>query len=194
MWILGKRDLSFLTNLPGASERLKIFTADLSQPETFESAVEGCTGVFHLATPVDFQDKESIEVITERSLNGTLGLLKACLRAKTVNRVVYTGSITALAFSGKDVEEIDESCWSDLEFIRKTKLFGGSYETSKTSTEMAASKFAEENGLSLITIIPTYIIGPFICPNLPSSITNTMAMVFGIHINIHILYTYKLYI
>ncbi|KAK1560698.1 hypothetical protein Q3G72_029818 [Acer saccharum] len=37
-----KRDLSFLTNLPGASEKLQIFTADLSDPDSFEAALEGC--------------------------------------------------------------------------------------------------------------------------------------------------------
>ncbi|KAJ4727124.1 Dihydroflavonol-4-reductase [Melia azedarach] len=45
-----KRDVSFLTNLPVASERLEISYADLNDPESFDPAIAGCTGVFHVAT------------------------------------------------------------------------------------------------------------------------------------------------
>ena len=43
-----KKDVSFLTTLPGASQKLKIFDADLNKPESFIPAIEGCTGVFHV--------------------------------------------------------------------------------------------------------------------------------------------------
>ncbi|KAJ0052978.1 hypothetical protein Pint_00241 [Pistacia integerrima] len=52
-----KRDINYLTNLPGATERLHIFTADLDKPESFNEAIEGCMGVFHFAHPVDFTGK-----------------------------------------------------------------------------------------------------------------------------------------
>ncbi|PRQ57629.1 putative vestitone reductase [Rosa chinensis] len=102
-------DVSFLTALPGAEERLQIFNADLSNPESFNAAIQGCVGVFHVATPVDFEDKELEPVVTKRSIDGALGILKACLYAKTVKRVVYTSSASAVAFSNKDVEDMDES-------------------------------------------------------------------------------------
>ncbi|GMJ01574.1 BRI1-5 ENHANCED 1 [Hibiscus trionum] len=71
-----KRDLSFLTGLPGAAEKLEIFTADLSDPLSFDAAIEGSKGVFHVATPVDFENKEPGEVVTERAISGTLGMLE----------------------------------------------------------------------------------------------------------------------
>ena len=43
-----------LVSLPGAAERLKLFQADLSEEGAFDSAVEGCEGVFHVASPMDF--------------------------------------------------------------------------------------------------------------------------------------------
>ncbi|KAF2282669.1 hypothetical protein GH714_043779 [Hevea brasiliensis] len=91
-----KRDVSFLTSLPGASKKLQIFQADLSIPESFEAAIKGCIGVFHVATPVDFENKEPEEVIVKRTIDGTLGILKACLNSKTVKRVVYTSSASKL--------------------------------------------------------------------------------------------------
>ncbi|XP_019229931.1 PREDICTED: vestitone reductase-like [Nicotiana attenuata] len=91
-----KRDLSCLTNLPGAQDRLRIFDADLDKPESFNPAIEGCIGVLHAAHQIDFENKESEETITQRSINGTLGILQACLNSKTVKRVVYTSSASTV--------------------------------------------------------------------------------------------------
>ena len=41
-----------LLALEGAKERLRLFKADLSIEESFDSAVDGCDGVFHVAFPV----------------------------------------------------------------------------------------------------------------------------------------------
>ncbi|KAF2298204.1 hypothetical protein GH714_018594 [Hevea brasiliensis] len=98
-----RRDFSFLTSLPGASEKLQIFQADMSFPENFEAAIKGCIGVFHVATPVDFENKEREEVIVKRTIDGTLGILTACLNSRTVKRVVYTSSASAVE-SLKDIE------------------------------------------------------------------------------------------
>ncbi|KAL8192422.1 hypothetical protein R6Q57_027607 [Mikania cordata] len=67
------KDVSYLTNLPGASKRLKIFEADLSKPETFDTPIKGCIGVFHVAHPIDFEGKEPEAVQTEKSIKGGLG-------------------------------------------------------------------------------------------------------------------------
>ncbi|OMP11886.1 3-beta hydroxysteroid dehydrogenase/isomerase [Corchorus capsularis] len=108
-----RRDISFLTTLAGANEKLKIFRADLSDPDSFDAGIEGCKGVIHVATPIDFQDKESEAAVTERAINGTLGILKACLKFKTVKKVVYTSSSAAVwYYSGRqdvDAEMMDET-------------------------------------------------------------------------------------
>ncbi|XP_021833958.1 vestitone reductase-like [Prunus avium] len=175
-----KKDLSFLTSLPGASARLKIFNADLSNPESFNAAIEGCIGLFHVATPVDFQDKEPEEVVTKRSIDGALGILKACLNSKTVKRVVYTSSASAVQLGRKDdVEQLDESFWSDADYIKAVKPYGGSYMISKTLTERAVLEFSEKYGLDVVTVIPSFVVGPFICPKLPSSVQHTLSMAFG---------------
>ena len=43
-----------LLKLEGAKERLHIFKADLMEEGSFDSAISGCQGVFHTASPVDF--------------------------------------------------------------------------------------------------------------------------------------------
>ncbi|XP_054783010.1 vestitone reductase-like isoform X1 [Prosopis cineraria] len=174
-----KKDVSFLTNLPGASQRLQILKADLSDPESFKEAIEGCVGVFHVATPVDFEEKEPEEIVTKRSIDGALGIVQACLSIKTVKRVVYTSSASAVSYAGKEDEVKDESLWSDVDLLRTSKTFGWSYAVSKTLTEKAVLEFGEQNGLDVVTVIPTFVVGPFICPKLPGSVGSTLYFLFG---------------
>ncbi|KAK8631006.1 hypothetical protein V6N13_079773 [Hibiscus sabdariffa] len=71
-----KRDVGFITGLPGASEKLKIFIADLREPESFNAAIEGCKGVFHVACTMDSGNKEPVEDVTKRGISGALGMLE----------------------------------------------------------------------------------------------------------------------
>ncbi|KAJ9188447.1 hypothetical protein P3X46_003806 [Hevea brasiliensis] len=174
-----RRDFSFLTSLPGASEKLQIFQADMSFPENFEAAIKGCIGVFHVATPVDFENKEPEEVIVKRTIDGTLGILTACLNSRTVKRVVYTSSASAVEYNDKFVEPVDESFWSDVDYIKSFKSPFAPYKISKTLTEKRALEFVEEHGLDLVTVIPSFIVGPFICPKFPGSVHTAMAMIVG---------------
>ena len=176
-----KKDLTFLTSLPGASERLKIFDADLRDPQSFGAAIEGCVGVFHVATPVDFEDSEPEEVVTKRSVDGTLSILNTCLISKTVKRLVYTSSASAVVVNNSEsLDGHDESSWSDVDYIRALKLPAGSYMISKTLTERAVLEFAENNGFDVVTLIPSFVVGPFICPKFPSSVQITLDIVLGI--------------
>jgi nucleoside-diphosphate-sugar epimerase len=77
---------------------------------------------------------------------------------------------------------MDESFWSDVYFPRASKPFGhlSSYMISKTLTERAAPEFAEKHRLDVVTLIPSFVVGPFICPKFPSSVRITLAMVLGV--------------
>ena len=142
--------------------------------------------MFHVATPIDFEDREPEEIVTKRSINGALGILKACLNSKTVKRVVYTSSASTVQFpsNADEVDEVDESIWSDEEYIKVHKPFGGSYAISKTLTERAVLEFSEKYGLEVVTLIPSFVVGPFICPKLPGSVGFTLAPVLGMFLNL----------
>ncbi|KAL4351293.1 hypothetical protein GQ457_06G044250 [Hibiscus cannabinus] len=174
-----KRDLSFLTSLPGADERLQIFRADLNHPDSFDAAIHGCNGVLHVAAPMDFQDNEPVAVVTQRAIDGALGILKACSRSETVKRVVYTSSISAVYLNKSNVEMMDESHWTDVDYVRsEINSYISSYAISKTLTEKAAFEFANEHGLDLVSIIPPMVIGPFICPKMQGSTRAALAPIF----------------
>nr|Q40316.1 RecName: Full=Vestitone reductase [Medicago sativa]AAB41550.1 vestitone reductase [Medicago sativa] len=174
-----KRDVSFLTNLPGASEKLHFFNADLSNPDSFAAAIEGCVGIFHTASPIDFAVSEPEEIVTKRTVDGALGILKACVNSKTVKRFIYTSSGSAVSFNGKDKDVLDESDWSDVDLLRSVKPFGWNYAVSKTLAEKAVLEFGEQNGIDVVTLILPFIVGRFVCPKLPDSIEKALVLVLG---------------
>lgn len=121
-------------------------------------------------------------MVVNRAIDGTVGILKACLDSKTVKRVVYTGSLSAILYNNSGAEIMDESFWSDVDYVREKspmKENADSYIISKTLTEKAALEFAEKNGLDLVTLVPSFIVGPFICPKFPSSLYISLAMILG---------------
>jgi cinnamoyl-CoA reductase len=62
--------------------------------------------------------------MVEPAVDGTKNVIIAAAEAK-LRRVVFTSSIGAVYMDpnrGPDVE-VDESCWSDLEFCKNTKVF-----------------------------------------------------------------------
>ncbi|XP_031127846.1 vestitone reductase-like isoform X2 [Ipomoea triloba] len=175
------KDTSFLTNLEGAPGRLRIFVADLDNPESFSPAIEGCVGVFHVAQPMpDLEDPEDDDEAKYReAVRGAVRIFELCVKAGTVKRVVYTSSESAMVFNDEGAEVVDESCWSDVEYIRSSISREKAYSICKTMIEKAGFEFAHKSGLDLVTVIPPYIHGPFITPQCPYSVRLSMAWIFG---------------
>lgn len=113
--------------LKGAKERLKIFEADLTVEGSFDEAIKGVDGVFHIASRVtlcvDSNDlvkcslllleinlifiSISIKVVdffrqeklVDRDINGTRNLMNSCEKSRnTVKRIVLTSSSTAVRY------------------------------------------------------------------------------------------------
>lgn len=171
--------IGFLTSLPGASERLRIFEADLNQPDSFRAAIAGCAGVFLVAHPMNTDKQMTEEAVTKISITATLAILQFCLDYKTVKRVVYTSSAATAMFGNKMLNIVDENCWSNLDLIHESAPFIASYTITKTLTERAALEFAKKHGLELVTVLPTWIHGPFIGSRCPSSVYVLMSLFFG---------------
>lgn len=59
------RKVKHLLDLPKAKTHLSLWRADLNEEGSFDEPIHGCTGVFHVATPMDFESKDP-EVLTLR--------------------------------------------------------------------------------------------------------------------------------
>ncbi|ESR46471.1 hypothetical protein CICLE_v10003684mg [Citrus x clementina] len=132
------------------------------------SAIVGCNGVFHVASPVPSSSVPNPEVeLIEPAVKGTLNVLKACLEAK-VKRVIVVSSGAAVGLNPRwpKGQIMDETCWSDKEYCRTTNNW---YCLSKTEAESEALEFAKRTGLDVVTVCPNLIWGPLLQSNVNSS-------------------------
>nr|AHL46451.1 dihydroflavonol 4-reductase [Fragaria x ananassa] len=173
------KKVKHLLDLPKAATHLTLWKADLADEGSFDEAIKGCSGVFHVATPMDFESKDPENEVIKPTINGVLDIMKACLKAKTVRRLVFTASAGSVNVEETQKPVYNESNWSDVEFCRRVKMTGWMYFVSKTLAEQEAWKFAKENNIDFITIIPTLVIGPFLMPAMPPSLITGLSPLFG---------------
>ncbi|GLU00114.1 hypothetical protein SLE2022_175070 [Rubroshorea leprosula] len=165
---LGDEKYAHLNKLEKASQNLKLLKADLLDYDSLCSSIEGCDGVFHVASPVPSTTVSNPEVeVIEPAVKGTLNVLKACVDAK-VKRVVVVSSEAAVALNPRwpKGQIKDEACWSDKEYCRTTKNW---YYLAKTEAESEALEFAKRTGLDVVTVCPTFIWGPLLQPTINAS-------------------------
>ncbi|KAM6594628.1 hypothetical protein CsatA_002331 [Cannabis sativa] len=166
-----------LVALDGAKERLHLFKANLLEEGSFDSAIIGCDGVFHTASPAFLSATDPQAEIIKPAVNGTLNVLRSCARAPSVKRVVITSSFASVLLNGRELTSdvvVDETWFSDPILCQNLKLY---YPLSKTLAEEAAWKFAKENQIDLVTLHPALAIGPLLSPIVNSSVELIMNLV-----------------
>ncbi|PPD85516.1 hypothetical protein GOBAR_DD17546 [Gossypium barbadense] len=134
------KKVKHLLELPKAETHLTLWKADLAEEGSFDDAIQACTGVFHVATPMDFESEDP-----ENN--------KSPVMMKPVG--------------------------ATLEFIQAKKMTGWMYFVSKTMAEQAAWKFAKENNIDFVSIIPPLVVGPFIMQSMPPSLITALSPITG---------------
>uniref|UniRef100_A0A2N9FS72 NAD-dependent epimerase/dehydratase domain-containing protein n=1 Tax=Fagus sylvatica TaxID=28930 RepID=A0A2N9FS72_FAGSY len=168
-----------LLALDGAKERLQLFKADLLEEGSFDSAVDGCQGVFHTASPVFLTASDPQSQLVDPAVKGTLNVLRSCAKVPSIKRVIITASMASVMYNRKPLTPdvvIDETWFSDRVACEELKNW---YMLAKTLAEEAAWRFAEENGIDLVTINPGFVIGPLIQPTLPFSLEAFLKLING---------------
>ncbi|KAK3133699.1 hypothetical protein QOZ80_6AG0539870 [Eleusine coracana subsp. coracana] len=157
-----------LMQLDQAPGNLHLFKADMLDYDTLTPAVEGCEGVFHLATPVP-EDKigDPESEVLDPAVKGTLNILKVSSATK-VQKLVVISSNAAVDFNPNWPQDKlkDESCWSDKEFCKKT---GDWYSVAKIMAEQMALEYADKIGLNVVTLCPPLVFGPLLQPTVNTS-------------------------
>ncbi|MBA0562052.1 hypothetical protein Golob_007131, partial [Gossypium lobatum] len=175
-----EKKLAHLWRLDGAKERLKLVRADLLEEGSFDDAIMGCQGVFHTASPTE---------ILEPAVKGTLNVLGSCKKNPSLRRVVLTSSSsTVRARDDFDYKiPLDESSWSSLELCETLQILKMEigcvskvwYALAKTQAEKAAWEFCNENKIDLVTVLPAFVIGPSLPPDLCSTASDVLALLKG---------------
>ena len=150
------------SKLPG---EIKYFKADLLSEGSFDEAMKDCQLVFHTASPFirNVKDPENDLVIPAKM--GTRNVLDSANRISSVKRVVVTSSCVAIIGDAIDSlkmanQELSEEIWNTTSSLKHQP-----YAFSKTEAEKEAWKIAEnQNRWDLITINPSFVLGPGINP------------------------------
>ncbi|GAB4852984.1 Tetraketide alpha-pyrone reductase 1 [Ancistrocladus abbreviatus] len=164
--------LAHLWRLEGAKERLELVKADLNEEGSFDNAIMGCDGVFHMASPVVGAE------ILNPAIEGTLNVLNSCKKNPSLKRVVLTSSTSTLRVRD-DLDPklpIDELSWSSVELCEEMKLW---YVLSKTLAERTAWSFCKENNIDLVTVLPAFVIGPCLPPKLCFTASDVLGLFKG---------------
>uniref|UniRef100_A0A0D9X535 NAD-dependent epimerase/dehydratase domain-containing protein n=1 Tax=Leersia perrieri TaxID=77586 RepID=A0A0D9X535_9ORYZ len=150
-----------LKALENAGKRLRLFKADVLDYDSVTSAIAGCDGVFHIASPVTPVPSglatNPEEDVIATAVIGTLNVLKASYEAK-VKRVVVVSSVAAV-FNNPNWPKgkpFNEDSWSDEDCCRKKGR--------------EAFVYAAKTGMDIVTICPALVIGPLMQPTVPTSI------------------------
>lgn len=154
---------SHLKQLDKASENLRLFKADVLDYDTLTPAIQGCDGVFHLATPVpEHKVVDPKTEVLDIAVEGTVNVLKACSAMK-IRKVVFMSSTATIVYNPnwpKDKVK-DETCWADMELCKQS---GNWYPVGKIMAERAAMEYADRNGLNIVMLCPSFVFGPLLQP------------------------------
>jgi nucleoside-diphosphate-sugar epimerase len=153
--------------------RLEVVTADLTGDEGWAAAAAGCEEVHHTASPMIQPDDPDEVIVPAR--DGTLRVLRAA-RDAGARRVVLTSSFAAVGYSPKPGAEYTEADWTDPDTPGLP-----AYPLSKTIAERTAWDFIEREGdrTELVTVNPTFILGPALTGQARSSLQLIKAMLDG---------------
>nr|AGI96401.1 dihydroflavonol 4-reductase [Petunia x hybrida]QUE39309.1 dihydroflavonol 4-reductase [Petunia integrifolia subsp. inflata] len=174
-----KKKVKHLLELPKADTNLTLWKADLTVEGSFDEAIQGCQGVFHVATPMDFESKDPENEVIKPTVRGMLSIIESCAKANTVKRLVFTSSAGTLDVQEQQKLFYDQTSWSDLDFIYAKKMTGWMYFVSKILAEKSAMEETKKKNIDFISIIPPLVVGPFITPTFPPSLITALSLITG---------------
>jgi dihydroflavonol-4-reductase len=157
-----------IAKLTDPDGRLHIIAADLNSDAGWAEAVEGCTYVQHVASPLPSTNPKDDDELVKPARDGALRVMRAA-RAAGVTRVVMTASTACIAYGhGSYTTPRTEADWSD----ETNRADTSAYERSKTIAERAVRAwFAKEGApLELVTIHPGAVLGPVLGRDFSASI------------------------
>lgn len=142
-------DLRGLAEERPALGQLEIVRGDVLDSASLSAALVGASRVFHAAAVFDTRLSDE-SIMRKVNVEGTRNLLEA-LRARPVERLVYTSSVAAVGYTRDPTLVLDETVWNagpiDV------------YTASKTESERLVHD-AVAAGLEAVVVNPATVLGP----------------------------------
>lgn len=160
-----------LKALPGAAERLTLFSADMADAKTFEAPLAGADAVFIAClapryagpdgTPAtDMDDAQGWRDIIRPTADGCLNIMAAAARADVSNVIVCSSTSSTNPVEALAVKNEAEAV-SDLADQMQRKKYTAA---EKTVMEHEAAEFAQSHNQRLVILLPTIMLGPVVLP------------------------------
>jgi nucleoside-diphosphate-sugar epimerase len=176
---------------PFASRIEILEVLDMTVPGAFDKAVKGVYGIFHTASPINF-NLQTYEEVVIPAVAGTMTLLNSALEhaGPQLEAVIVTSSVAAIsdpkppgyvftevdfALNATNVAEANRAEGKDAP--------GVLYSASKQAAEKAVWTFKEEKKpyFAISTVHPTVTIGPPVQPpSSPSKLNTTLLPIYNI--------------
>ncbi len=160
-----------LMALPGAVERLSLFSADMAYPGAFDEPLAGADAVFiaclipTYAGPTgkparEMDDAEGERDIVMPTVDACLNILRSAAAAGITNALICSStSSTNPKVPVAKKNEVDH--WSDRYYQYEQKKYTSA---AKTVMEAAAMEFAAAHKMRLCIFLPTLMLGPAVLP------------------------------
>lgn len=153
--------------LPGS---IRYFKADLLDEGSYAEAMQGCSIVFHTASPFRLDVSDAQKDLVDPAKLGTQNVLQTASKTASVTRVVLTSSCAAIYGDCADVantpgQVLTEDIWNTSSSLQHVP-----YSYSKTVAEQLAWEIAkQQTRWSLVVINPSFILGPGLSTQATSS-------------------------
>ena len=137
--------------------QLAVFAADLTRDDGWAKALQGCSHVAHVASPLPGRWVKKPDDLIVPARDGVLRVLGAA-RSAGVRRFVMTSSVAAIVYGrGRGVHHFNEADWTPSDAAGVSP-----YTLSKTLAERAARDWVarEGSGIEFCSINPSVVLGP----------------------------------
>ena len=161
----------YLEALPGAHDRLRLFSAEMANEGSFDAATEGIDGVFITCLIPTYEgpsgkparqmdDEQGYAEIIMPTVNGCLNILRSA-NGNGVKKVVICSSTSSTNPVPCPPVKNEVDHWSDETEQCRAKKYTSA---TKTVMEKAAFRFAGEHHMRMCVFCPTMMLGPVVMP------------------------------
>lgn len=145
---------------------IRYFKSDLLASGSYAEAMKGCELVFHTASPFITDVKDPQKDLIDPAVRGTENVLATASLIPTVKRVVVTSSVAAIYTDAIDCGKVPNGTLTEANWNTTSSIDYQPYSYSKTLAEKKAWEMAEQqNQWDLVTINPSFVMGPFLNPH-----------------------------
>ncbi|MDD9947218.1 MAG: NAD-dependent epimerase/dehydratase family protein [Myxococcales bacterium] len=169
---------------------VRIFSADLlkAQQGAYDEAFQNCVAVFHVAADLGSDPnygRPTPQRTFDSCMTATQGVLESARQARTVRRVVYTSSTSAVMglrpggktaegyeykdddWAGEGPYETIEERWTVVsprsgKVHKLWTLERQAYAMGKVEAEQYAYRWGAEHGIDVVSCCPCHVLGPLL--------------------------------